>query len=170
VEAALLVAAERGAGEAVLFGWSMGGAIVLQVVARSWAADRVRAVVLDAPVLDWRHVLEHHARIKGLPDVAGRLVHAVLQHRTARRLIGVDAPLALDRLDWVTRAAELRVPMLIIHSDDDEFVPAEPSRRLAAARPDVVTYVPSSRARHTKEWNVDPEAWDAAVARFLLEL
>ena len=49
------------------FGWSMGGAIVLQVVARSWAADRVRAVVLDAPVLDWRHVLDHHARLNGLP-------------------------------------------------------------------------------------------------------
>ena len=62
------------------------------------------------------------------------------------------------------------MPLLILHSDDDEFVPAEPSRRLAAARPDVVTYVPSQGARHTKEWNVDPERWDSAVARFLLEL
>jgi alpha-beta hydrolase superfamily lysophospholipase len=170
VEAALLVAAERGAADVVLFGWSMGGAIALQVVARSWLADRVRAVVLDAPVLDWRHVLDHHARLNGLPDAIGRLAQSVLQHRSARRLLGVDAPLSLDRLDWVTRAAELRVPLLILHSDDDEFVPAEPSRRLAAARPDVVTYVPSRGARHTKEWNVDPERWDSAVARFLLEL
>jgi hypothetical protein len=170
VESALLVAAERGAAEVVLFGWSMGGAIVLQLVARSWAADRVRAVVLDAPVLDWRHVLDHHARLNGLPDPLGRLAQAVLQHRAARRLLGVDAPLSLDRLDWVSRAAELRVPLLILHSDDDEFVPAEPSRRLAAARPDVVTYVPSRGARHTKEWNVDPEGWDSAIARFLLEL
>ena len=170
VESALLFTAERGAAEVVLFGWSMGGAIVLQLVARSWAADRVRAVVLDAPVLDWRHVLDHHARLNGLPDAVGRLAQSVLQHRAARRLLGVDAPLSLDRLDWVSRAAELRVPLLILHSEDDEFVPAEPSRRLAAARPDVVTYVPSTGARHTKEWNVDPEGWDSAVARFLLEL
>jgi uncharacterized protein len=170
VEAALLVAVERGAAEVVLFGWSMGGAIVLQLVTRSWMADRVRAVVLDAPVLDWRHVLDHHARLNHLPDAVGRLAQAVLQHRSARRLLGVDAPLSLDRMDWVTRAAELRVPLLILHSDDDEFVPAEPSRRLARARPDVVTYVPSSGARHTKEWNIDPDGWDSAVARFLLEL
>ena len=164
------MAAERGAAEVVLFGWSMGGAIVLQVVARSWAADRVRAVVLDAPVLDWQHVLDHHTRLQGLPGPVGRLAQGVLQHRAARRLLGVDAPLALDRLDWVTRAAELRVPLLILHSDDDEFVPAEPSRRLASARPDVVTYVPTRGARHTKEWNVDSDAWDSSVARFLLEL
>jgi len=170
VEAALLLAAERGAAEVVLLGWSMGGAIVLQLVTRSWAADRVRAVVLDAPVLDWRHVLDHHARLHRLPDAVGRLAQAVLQHRSARRLLGVDAPLSLDRMDWVTRAAELHVPLLILHSDDDEFVPAEPSRRLAQARPDVVTYVPSRGARHTKEWNVDPDSWDSAVARFLLEL
>jgi uncharacterized protein len=170
VEAALLVTAERGAAEVVLFGWSMGGAIVLQLVTRSWAAQRVRAVVLDAPVLDWRHVLDHHARINHLPEAVGRLAQAVLQHRSARRLLGVDAPLSLDRMDWVRRAAELDVPLLILHSDDDEFVPAEPSRRLARARPDVVTYVPSSGARHTKEWNVDSDGWDSAVARFLLEL
>ena len=70
VEAALLVAAERGAADVVLVGWSMGGAIALQVVARSWLADRVRAVVLDAPVLDWRHVLDHHARLNRLPDAS----------------------------------------------------------------------------------------------------
>jgi alpha-beta hydrolase superfamily lysophospholipase len=170
VEATLLLAAERGAAEVVLVGWSMGGAIVLQVVTRSWLADRVRAVVLDAPVLDWRHVLDHHARINRLPEPVGRLAQAVLQHRGARQLLGVDAPLSLDRMDWITRAGELHVPLLILHSDDDEFVPAEPSRRLALARPDVVTYVPSQGARHTKEWNVDPDAWDSAVARFLLEL
>jgi pimeloyl-ACP methyl ester carboxylesterase len=170
VESALLLTAERGAAEVVLFGWSMGGAIVLQLVTRSWAADRVRAVVLDAPVLDWRHVLDHHARLNHLPDAVGRLAQAVLQHRSARRLLGVDAPLSLDRMDWVRRAGELHVPLLILHSDDDEFVPAEPSRRLARARPDVVTYVPSRGAGHTKEWNVDPDGWDSAIARFLLEL
>jgi pimeloyl-ACP methyl ester carboxylesterase len=71
-------------------------------------------------------------------------------------------------MDWVSRAGELHVPVLVLHSDDDEFVPSGPSRRLAQARPDLVTLVSSRHARHTKEWNVDPAAWDTAVARFLL--
>jgi uncharacterized protein len=170
VEAAVLHAVEAGARDVVLVGWSMGGAIALQTISRSWLADRVRAVILDAPVIDWRHVLDHHARLNRVPPTVGRLSQAVLEHPHARRLAGVETPLSLSRLDWVTRASELKLPLLLIHSDDDEFVPSEPSRRLAQARPDLVTFVPVKGARHTKEWNVDPEGWDTAVARFLLAL
>jgi len=170
VEAAAVHAFGAGAQDVVLVGWSMGGAIALQTLSRSWVADRIRAVVLDAPVLDWRDVLDHHARLVRLPTPIGKLSQAVLEHSQARRLAGVETPLSLDRLDWVTRARELRVPILLIHSDDDEFVPSGPSRRLAESRPDVVTFVPSRGARHTKEWNVDPDGWDTAVARFLLSL
>lgn len=168
VEQAVLHALDAGAKDVVLLGWSMGGAIALQLISRSWTADRVRAVILDAPVLDWRDVLNHHARVHRIPDPVGRLSQAVLEHRHARRIIGVEEPLSLDRLDWVSRASELRLPILLLHSDDDEFVPSGPSRRLAQARPDLVTYVPSAGARHTKEWNVDAEAWESAIARFLL--
>jgi pimeloyl-ACP methyl ester carboxylesterase len=170
VEAAILFAAERGAGEIVLIGWSMGAAIAMQTVSRSWTADRVRGLVLDSPVIDWRNVLAHQARINHLPPAVGRLGQSVLSHRSAWRLAGVQAPVDLNRLDWVTRAAELSRPVLLIHSDDDEYVPSEPSRRLADARPDLVTYLSVAGARHTREWNVDPEAWDNAVARFLLTL
>ncbi len=170
VEAAVLYAVEQGATDVVLIGWSMGGAIALQTVARSWLADRVRAIVLDAPVIDWRDVLTHHARLNRLPQPIPRLSQMVLESPQARRLTGMEAPLSLSRLDWVRRAGELRVPMLIIHSDDDEFVPSAPSRLLAQARPDLVTFVGGGGARHTKEWNVDPEGWDTAVARFLLDL
>jgi pimeloyl-ACP methyl ester carboxylesterase len=130
----------------------------------------VRGIVLDAPVLDWRDVLAHHARLNRVPSAVGRLGQSVLSHRSAWRLAGTEAPVDLDRLDWVTRAAELTHPVLLIHSDDDEFVPSGPSRRFAAARPDLVTYLSIDGARHCKEWNVDPDAWDAAVARFLLRL
>lgn len=169
VEAAVLHALDHGAREVLLFGWSMGGAIALQLVSRSWTADRVRAVVLDAPVVDWRVVLDHHARLNHLPKPVGRLGLAMLGHSSARRLVGVDGPVDLRRMDWVTRAAELRLPVLLIHSEDDEFVPSGPSKALAAARPDLVTYVPFTGARHTKEWNVDPDRWEREVARFLLQ-
>lgn len=168
VEATVIHALEQGAREVVLVGWSMGGAIVLQAVSRSWTADRVRALVLDAPVVDWRFVLDHHARLNRLPRPVGRLGLEMLGHRSARLVLGVDGPVDLRRMDWVTRAAELRLPVLLVHSEDDEFVPAGPSRQLAQARPDLVTYVSFTGARHTKEWNVDADRWEREVARFLL--
>lgn len=169
VEAAVLHALERGASKVVLFGWSMGGAIVLQHVSRSWTADRVKALVLDSPVIDWKDVLEHHAQINRLPLPIGRLGLMMLADKAWRRVVGTDAPLDLRRLDWVSRAAELRLPVLLVHSDDDEYVPSGPSRRLAEARPDLVTFVGFPHARHCREWNTDPDRWEREVARFLLQ-
>jgi len=56
--------------------------------------------------------------------------------------------------------------VLLIHSADDEFVPYGPSRELARARPDLVTFEQWHRARHCKEWNTDPERWEGLVAAF----
>lgn len=168
LEAAIVHALEAGAHDVVLVGWSMGAAIALQAVARSWLAPRIRALVLDGPVVDWRDVLGHHARVNRVPAPIGALAQVLLEHPHARRMAGLDQPVPLDRLDWVTRAAELRLPTLILHSEDDAFVPAGPSRRLAQARPDLVTYVPFHGAAHTREWNVEPQRWESSVARFLL--
>lgn len=170
VEAAIVYAAEHGAEEVVLFGWSMGGAIAMQAVSRSWTADRVRGLVLDAPVLDWRDTLAHQARMNRVPSAVGRLGQSVLSHRSVWRLAGTEAPVDLDRLDWVSRAAEVRHPILLIHSRDDEYVPSGPSEKFARARPDLVTHLAVDGARHCKEWNVDQQAWESAVARFLLRL
>lgn len=169
VEAAVLHALAHGAREVVLFGWSMGGAIVLQHLARSWTASSVRAVVLDGPVIDWRHVLDHHAKLNRVPRGVGRYGLGMLGSPAARHLVGVDGPVDLRRLDWVSRADELAVPVLLLHSADDEYVPVEPSRELASRRPDLVTLVEFDGARHCKEWNVDPERWEREVARFLLD-
>ncbi|WP_432546238.1 alpha/beta hydrolase [Kineococcus sp. SYSU DK004] len=169
VEAVARYALDAGARRLVVVGWSMGGAILLQFVARSELAERVAALVLDGPVVDWYDVLDHQARRYGVPVRLGRYGLRLLAHPLGRRLVGVDGPVDLRRMDWVRRAEELVLPVLLLHSDDDDYVPSGPSQRLAAARPDLVTYVPSERARHTKEWNVDPARWEAAVEAFLRE-
>ncbi|WP_218974633.1 S9 family peptidase [Streptomyces sp. NP160] len=169
VEAAVLHALDAGARDVVLVGWSMGGAIVLSHLSRSWTADRVRAVVLDGPVLDWRTVLQHQARVHRVPPPLGRAGTALMGSPLARAALGVEGPLDLDRLDWVTRAEELRVPLLLLHGDADAVVPVGPSRLLAAARPDLVSLLEFPGAGHCREWNSDPDRWEREVARFLLE-
>jgi pimeloyl-ACP methyl ester carboxylesterase len=83
------------------------------------------------------------------------------------RLTGQDAPIDFARLDFVQRAGELDLPILLLHSDDDGFVPSTGSRKLAERRPDIVTFVPFRVARHTKLWNYDPERWNGAIREWL---
>ncbi len=168
-EAALLYAVDAGANEIVLFGWSMGGAIVLQMLDRSWLSDRVNAVVLDAPVIDWADVLRHHGALNKIPGPIGSLSRSLIGQPWARRLVGVHEPIDVALTNWENRAGELKHRTLLIHSLDDDFVPAGPSISLAAKRPDLVRFEPWQHARHTKEWNVDPQRWDAVVRGFLTE-
>ena len=167
VEAAIEYALANGAEEIVLFGWSMGGAICLQTADLSRYRHLIRALVLDAPVINWVNVLAHHAQLNRIPSLVGRYGQLMLGHPLGRRLTGLSAPVDLKAMDWVARAVEVRTPTLIIHSVDDEYVPYEPSAILAERNPDMVTFESFSRARHTKEWNVDPERWESLVKAWL---
>ena len=157
----------QGAREVVLFGWSMGGAICLQTADLSGTATCIRAMVLDAPVIDWVNVLAHHAELNRIPSAVGRYGQLMMSHRLGRRLTGLAAPVDLKAMDWVSRAVELRTPTLIIHSVDDEYVPYGPSAVLAEKNPEMVTFEAFEQARHTKEWNVDPERWERLVTAWL---
>ncbi len=167
VEAAIGYALEQGAREVVLFGWSMGGAICLQTADLSRYHHLIRAMVLDAPVINWVNVLAHHAELNRIPSAVGRYGQLMMSHRLGRRLTGLAAPVDLKAMDWVSRAVELRTPTLILHSVDDEYVPYGPSADLAEKNPEMVTFETFSTARHTKEWNVDPERWEALVTAWL---
>lgn len=167
VDAAIDFAVEHGAKNVVLFGWSMGGAIALQAASRGRNRRFVTSLVLDGPVVDWVNVLDGQAKKNLLPTPIAKLTLEMITQPWARPITGLETPLDLDRMDWVTRAAELDVPVLLIHSDDDEFVPSGPSHALAGVRRDLVTMPSYGKAHHTKEWNIDPVRWEDDVANFL---
>lgn len=169
VEAAMAHALAQGARRIVLFGWSMGGAIVLQLLSQSALADRVAGVVLDSPVVDWGNVLAHHARTQKVPVPFVHLAQSLMASKGSRHLVGVHEPVDVSRTDWVTRADELRHAMLLIASDGDDFVPIGPAAALARRRPDLVRFERWQQARHCREWNLDPGRWEQAVTWFLAE-
>lgn len=170
VDHAIDWAVARGAKNVVLFGWSMGGAIAFQTASRGRHTGRIIGMVLDGPVVDWYNVLDHQARKNFLPTPVARLTLDMITRPWARPFTGLETPLDLDRMDWIRRAAELSVPVLLIHSADDEFVPVGPSRALAGVRSDLVTMPAWDKARHTKEWNVDPVKWNDDVANWMSRL
>lgn len=167
VEAAMRYALSHGARQVVIFGWSMGGAVSLQLAAQSPLRDRIAGLVLDGPVINWIDVLAYQARLNRLPDAVGHLGQFMIANKWARRLAGLAAPVDLKALNWVDRAEQLKHPVLILHSEDDDFVPIGPAGQLANLRPDLVSLVRFTKARHTREWNVDPDRWEQATLSWL---
>ncbi|SFN17984.1 hypothetical protein SAMN05216207_1009151 [Pseudonocardia ammonioxydans] len=161
VAAAARYALGHGAHRLVLVGWSMGAAVGGAFLDRCEVAERVAAVMWDAPLLDWRRTLRRQARNRALPpSLAG------VAARFTERRIGID----LDRFDLVRHPPAVRPPTLLLHSDGDTAVPVTLSRDLAAAAPGLdwpVSYREFAGTEHTGSWNADPEAYGAAVTEFL---
>ncbi|WP_448232858.1 alpha/beta hydrolase family protein [Microbacterium lacticum] len=163
VDAAIAWARRRGAERILLMGWSMGGAIALQAALGSAHRERIAGLILDSPVVDWRTVLAYQGRALGLPAPVTGLAIETLRADWTAPATRSDGGIPFDRLDIVARAGELRHPILLLHSDDDGFVPSSASHALAQARPDLVELQTFSTARHTKLWNYDQERWTDAI-------
>jgi dienelactone hydrolase len=170
VDAALEYAIARGATEVVLMGWSMGGSISLQLATRSEHAGILTGIILESPVVDWIPTLRYQATALHVPRPVSAVAAELLVANWSRKLTGHDEPIDLNRLDFVARADELTLPILLLHSADDGYVPPDASRALAAARPDIVSYDEFRVARHTKLWNYDPDRWNAAIGEWLIRL
>ena len=163
LEAAVRFALDRGAEDVVLYGASMGGAIVASFLERSELAGAVRGIVLDAPMLDLAATVDHGAAQRDLPVVGG--VPDVLTD-TARWIAGWRYDLDWDAVDYLP-ADWLEVPALVFHGTDDDRVPVSTTDELAADRPDLVTAVRVPEAGHVRAWNADPAAYDRRVGAFL---
>jgi len=165
LEAAVAWAAGHGARKVVLFGASMGGAIVASFLRHSPSASVVSGVVLDAPALDLRGLVDAvndaHRRVPlvGMPIPRGLTAAA---EQVASWRFGVDWGAADYRDgDW------LRVPALVFHGTADRTVLPASSERLRAAQPDLVHLVRVRGAAHVQSWNVDPAAYEARESAFL---
>lgn len=169
VDAAIAYALRHGAERVVLMGWSMGGAVSLQASVSSGNRHRIAGVILESPVVDWRTVLRFQAKLNRVRPPLPDLAMSALQLPLTARLSGADEPILFDRLDMVARADELPAPILILHSDDDGFVPVDASRALQEARPDLVTMPRFTVARHTKLWNYDERGWSTAITTWLAD-
>ncbi|MGQ2914664.1 alpha/beta hydrolase family protein [Microbacterium aurantiacum] len=167
VRAAVRYAVAHGAMRIVLFGWSMGGAIALQLAADREFDRVIDRLVLDSPVLDWAATVAANCARAGLPPQAGRLTDPWLRRSRFARLVGLPSAIPLGRFNWIARAEELSVSTLILQGIEDSSSPHHVALRLARLRPDVVQ-VEAFMADHTLGWNADPERWTSLIRAWLV--
>jgi alpha-beta hydrolase superfamily lysophospholipase len=159
--AAVHYALDRGAQHLVLDGYSMGGALITQFIEHSPLASRVDGLVLDAPALNWKAILEFNATRMGFPSIAALPVEWAIDART-----DVD----WSSLDALKHPENFHLPILLFHGDDDQVVPMETSVEFAQELPQWVTYYAVPKAGHTQSWNVDPALYDRRLRHFLLQI
>jgi pimeloyl-ACP methyl ester carboxylesterase len=156
--------AADGIREVVLVGWSMGANIAASYLRhRHRAPDRFAhhprpvGLVLDAPVLDWRPVLEQAIVARRLPRRFATLLMTCGQ---------VGWRIDWRELDHLADCRHLSVPVLVFHGSSDDVVPLEAVRRLADAIPDVRLDVVEGAA-HCRSVNLAPGRYLAAFGDLL---
>ena len=158
LQAAVRYALKQGARRVVLFGFSMGGSTVADMLDRSEHSHDVAAVILDAPVLDWNAVVQLAAHQRRVPDVLTTVAEWLVSMRTGFAWNGHEGRVA---------ASEFTMPVLLFHGTADATAPIGPSESLAAAAGERVTFVRTKGAGHVQSWNFDPDGYERALRAWL---
>ncbi len=147
----------QGAQRLILYGDSLGGAVVTRFMRHYPLARRVVALVLDAPVLDWPSVIDH---------VSARF-HVPFLGSAVRLLIGARIAVDWNDLDEISHARSFHLPILLFQGEQDPLVPTADSQAFAHAAPGPVTYVPVADVGHVESWNGNPVSYDDHLLSFL---
>lgn len=157
--------AARGVDRVVLFGISMGGAVVLEALKR-WPGDapEVIGVVLDSPLVDPYATVELGAERSGLPAPAAltRLALGVAGWRT-----GAD----FGALVQARSADRVQVPVMVVAGTADSTVPVASVDAFVGALRVPVTYHRLEGVEHVEAWNVyGPERYGGWLRAFVAGL
>ena len=152
---------DQGADRIILVGYSMGGAITMEFMDRSPFRDRIGGLVLDAPMLDLSRTIDRGAADQGIPSMLASASKTVAALRFG---------LNWSELNYLAKLDRIEVPVLLFHGTEDGRVPIELSEDLAAALPDLVTFVPVDGAGHVESWNLDRVTYEQALQDLMNEV
>ena len=144
----------------ILVGVSMGASTVLMASALELPRS-VRAVMADCPYTSGREIIRLVARQTGMPGGLSAAFCALGASIYGRFRLG-DA-------DALKAVARTKIPILLIHGEDDRFVPCDMSRRLYAACGGDARLETFPGAAHGMSYMDDPKRYEAVVEGFLKE-
>ena len=141
----------------LLAGVSMGAATVL-MAAELPLPENVVGIIADCPFSAPEAIIRTVARSARLPD---RLLMPLV-----RLSAGMFGKFDLRAASAVEAVRHTPVPILVIHGEDDRFVPCDMSRQIRAANPDRVTLLTFPGAGHGLSYIVDTPRYTRAVCDF----
>lgn len=142
----------------VLAGVSMGAATVLMAAGLE-LPENVAGIIADCGYTSPKEII---CKVAGDAGIPAKLVYPLV--RLGARLFGGFDP---DGCSAVEALSSAKVPVLLIHGEDDRFVPCEMSRtnRGACRSEAVLLTVPG--AGHGLSYLIDHDAYRSAVLSFL---
>ena len=141
----------------LLVGISMGAATVLMASGLS-LPPQVRGIIADCPYSAPLAIIRKVGRDMHLPaGLSGFLASA------SARLFG---HFDLSAASPVEAVKQTPVPILLIHGEDDHFVPREMSREILDANPAMIERHTFSGAAHGLSYLVDPQRYEDLVCAF----
>lgn len=144
----------------LLFGVSMGAATVLYAAGEKLPRNVV-GILADSPYSSPETIIRKVCRDLRAPD-------AILYPFIAAGafLFGF---FRLSDADAVRAVRNARVPILILHGEDDRFVPCDMSAPIAAANPDYIKRYTFPRAAHGISYLEDPVRYRKIAADFIAD-
>jgi pimeloyl-ACP methyl ester carboxylesterase len=164
LEAGVDHAIGRGSAGVVLMGISMGAGVIAAFLERSDLAREVRALVLDAPMLDFSRTIDDNASRERLPVIGTPLTPGLTA--TAKLIARLRWGVEWGDLDYLDHPRMFSIPMLVFHGTRDEMVPIATSDELKRLIPQV-QLVRCPGAGHIECWNLDPKAYESKMISFL---
>jgi uncharacterized protein len=164
LEAAVEYAIGRGSTGVVLMGVSMGGGVIAAFLERSGLAEEVRALVLDAPMLDFSRTIDDNASRERLPGIGTPLPPGLAA--TAKLIARLRWGIEWSDLDYLEHPGMFSMPILVFHGTQDETVPIATSDEFKRLVPEI-QLVRCPGAGHIECWNLDPQAYESKMISFL---
>ena len=145
--------------EIVLFGVSLGAGTVIMTAGRG-VSENVKGVVADCPFSSAKKIVMKVMRDRGIPA----FLYSTLRLGTI--IYGGFDP---NKSDPVSYAKNIKVPLMLVHGEDDRFVPPEMSREIYEACPTARMYT-FPLARHGTSYVKDAQRYKKITVDFLSEI
>lgn len=142
----------------ILTGVSMGAATVLMALDLQ-LPDNVAGVIADCPFSHPMDIIQKVAHDMKLPGPPVRLF--------ASAAARIFAGFSLRESSAREAVKKAKIPVLLIHGDDDRFVPCDMSSQILSANPQMITLETFPGAGHGLSYMVDQERYESSVQAFI---